>query len=153
MQLYATCDSASKNKRLSSPGGLVDPAPVVGSRAVSSLWPQRDLMFAAGGWGARRAHPAIINSAVTPGCRPGALWLGTGEAAPPPDPAVGMHSAAGRLHSASTVPPSPCQPPGPAGENQRKTVSLLLSNRRKAFQREGGRAKRERAGRRKKKQS
>lgn len=154
-QLGATCDSASKEqkkkKRLSSPGGgeLVDPGPRGRkSRAVSSLWPRRDPVFL--------SSPRRCDPAVTPGCLLGALWLrtrGGGGGNRGATPAVGMHSDAGRLHSASTVPPSPCQPPGPAGENQRKTVSLLLSNHRKAFQRERGRAKRERAGWRKKKQT
>lgn len=84
-------------------------------------------MFAAGGRGASRAGPAIINSTVTLRCLPEALWLVATEAPRQPDPAVGMHSAAGRLHSASTVPTSRCQPPGPAGKTKEKLFPCCLA--------------------------
>lgn len=127
--------------------------PVAVSHAVSPLWPYSDPVFTAEGQSTSQAHPAIINSDVTRRCLPGALWLGTWEAALQPDPAVGMHSAAGRLHRASTVPPSPCQPPGPAGKTKDKLFPCCLATTGKAFQRERGRAKRERACRRKKKKT
>lgn len=100
---------------------------VVGSGAISSLWPSHDPVFTAWGQGASRACSAIINFTVTLRCLPEALWLGTVEAAPQPDPAIGMHSAAGQLHSASTVPTSPCQPPGPAGKTKEKLFPCCLA--------------------------
>lgn len=69
-----------------------------------------------------RAYGSVARGGV------GALCRGPERA----DPAVGTLSAAGRLHSASTV--APCLPPTSRihRRNQRKTVSLLLSNRRRS---------------------
>ncbi len=157
MQLHATCDSAFKNKAHRKGfllWGACWSGPVAGSHAISSLWPRRDPVFTAWGWGDSWARCTIINCAVTPRCLPGALWLGTGEAAPQPDPAVGMHSAAGRLHSGSTVPPSPCQPPGPAGKTKEKLFPCCLATAGKPSSgSEGEQRGREQAEERKKKQT
>lgn len=89
-----------------------------------SLWPYSDSVFMTEGLWRSPNHKSIV---PPPGRPPEVLGLGSVEVAPQPDPAVGMHSAAGRLHSASTVPRSPCQPPGPAGKTKEKLFPCCLA--------------------------
>lgn len=138
MQLSQPWKKKTKANRggFSPPGGMLDPAPVAGSRAPFHHFdPAVTLCLLLGGLaGASRTCPAIINSVLTPTpphpqvlAWGGLLRLETREAARQADPAVGMHSAAGRLHSASTVRPSPCQPPGPAGKTKEKLFPCCLA--------------------------
>lgn len=151
-QLGATCDSASKEqkkkKRLSSLGGgeLVDPGPRGRkSHAVSSLWPRRDPVFL--------SSPRRCDPAVTPGCLLGALWLrtrGGGGGNRGATPAVGMHSDAGRLHSASTVPLLPASLRDPLAKTKEKLFPCCLATTGKPSSgSEGERRGRERAEERK----
>lgn len=135
MQLYATCDSASTNKI--HKGFLLQGAcwsrPVAGSLAVSSLWPYYDPMFTAGGQGASRAHPAIINSDVTPRCLPGALWLGKGRGHSATRPSCGHALGCWQTPQSFHCAPFSLPASGTRWQNQRQTVSLLLSNHRKSL--------------------
>lgn len=154
VQLYTTYDSASKNKVqriIFLCRGACCSSPVVEVMLFHHSDPTVTPCLLLRAAGASQARPAIINFAVTPRCLPAALWLGTGEVCSTTRPscrhALGCWQTPQCFHCAPFSLPAS----GARWQNQRKTVSLLLSNRRKAFQRERGRAKRERAGRIKKK--
>lgn len=108
--------------------------------------------FTAGGGGAF----SIISFRRNPGEPAGGAMTGIfffGEAPPHPDPAVGLNSAAGRLHSASTVPapPAPLLPANLRQKNKEKQFPCCLATDGKPSSgSEGERRGREHAEERKK---
>lgn len=152
MQLCATCDSAFKDKELRKGfllrGPLVDVAPArLEATPFHPFDPSVTSCLQPEGRSATRARPFYRQPRRNP---PGACQGHRGLLRNP-DPAVGMHSAAGRLHSASTVPPSPCQPPGATGKTKEKLFPCCLATEGKPSSRSKGNEEGERTRRKGKK--
>lgn len=150
MQLCATCDSAFKDKELRK--GFLLRVPLVDVAPLG--WKPRRFITLTSclqpeGRSATRARPFYRQLRRNP---PGACQGHRGLLRNP-DPAVGMHSAAGRLHSASTVPPSPCQPPGATGKTKEKLFPCCLATEGKPSSRSKGNEEGERSGRKGKKKT
>lgn len=152
MQLCATCDSAFKDKEFRKGfllrGPLVDVAPArLEATPFHPFDPSVTSCLLPEGRSATRARPFYRQPRRNP---PGACQGHRGLLRNP-DPAVGMHSAAGRLHSASTVPPSPCQPPGATGKTKEKLFPCCLATEGKPSSRSKGNEEGERSRRKGKK--